>query len=51
MPDFNYLKHNESDFPHIGNVDVFKYDNDFDYGRFDAIQMELQSGITTIYTP
>ena len=42
MVDFNYLKHNESDFPHLGNVDVFKYDNDFDYGRFDATQMELQ---------
>lgn len=42
MVDFNYLKHNESEFPHIGNVDVFKYDNDFDYGRFDATQMELQ---------
>lgn len=42
MVDFNYLKHNESEFPHLGNVDVFKYDNDFDYGRFDATQMELQ---------
>ena len=42
MPDFNYLKHNDSDFPHLGNVDVFKFDNDFDYGRFDAVQMELQ---------
>lgn len=42
MPDFNYLTHNESEFPHISNVDVFKYDNDFDYGRFDYTQMELQ---------
>lgn len=42
MPEFNFLTHNESDFPHIGNVDVYKYDNDFDYGRFDAVQMELQ---------
>lgn len=41
MVDFNYLKHNESAFPHLSNVDVFKYDNDFDYGRFDAVQMEL----------
>ena len=41
MPDYNFLKGNESDFPHVGNVDVFKYDNGFDYGRFDATQMEL----------
>lgn len=42
MADFNYLKGNESDFPHVNNVNVFKYDNGFDYGRFDAPQMELQ---------
>ena len=42
MPNFNYLTNNESDFPHLGNVDVYKFDNDFDYGRFDAVQMELQ---------
>lgn len=42
MPNFNYLTHNDSDFPHLGNVDVYKFDNDFDYGRFDAVQMELQ---------
>lgn len=42
MVDFNYLKENESDFPHISNVNVYKYDNGFDYGRFDAPQMELQ---------
>lgn len=42
MPEYNYLKHNESDFPHIKNVDVYKYDNAFDYGRFDYTQMELQ---------
>ena len=42
MPNFNYLKNNESDFPHVGNVDVFKYDNDLDYGRFDYTQMTLQ---------
>ena len=40
--DFNYLKGNESDFPHIDNINTFKYDNNFDYGRFDAPQMELQ---------
>lgn len=42
MPEFNYLVHNESDFPHLRNVDVYKFDNDFDYGRFDYDQMELQ---------
>ena len=42
MVRYNYLKHNESDFPHVGNVDVFKFDNDFDYERFNATQMELQ---------
>lgn len=41
MPNYNYLTNNESDFPHISNVDTFKYDNDFDYGRFDYTQMEL----------
>ena len=41
MPDFNYLKHNESEFPHIGNVDVYKYDNAFDYERFNATQMGI----------
>lgn len=42
MPNYNFLKGNESDFPHIDNVNTYKYDNDFDYGRFDAPQMELQ---------
>ena len=42
MPKYNFLPNNKSDFPHIGNVDTYKYDNDFDYGRFDAPQMELQ---------
>ena len=38
---FPKLSHNQSDFPILGNVDVYKYDNDFDYGRFDYTQMEL----------
>ena len=42
MPEYNYLKGNKSDFPHIENVNTYKYDNSFDYGRFDAPQMELQ---------
>lgn len=42
MNRFHKLKNNESDFPLIGNVDVYKYDNDFDYQRFNAAQMDLQ---------
>ena len=42
MSKFHRLTNNESDFPHIGNVDVYQYDNDFDYSRFDARQMTLQ---------
>lgn len=42
MPNYNYLKSNRSDFPHVQNVDTYKYDNDFDYGRFDYNQMSLQ---------
>lgn len=42
MSKFHRLKNNESDFPHIGNIDVYQYDNDFDYSRFDARQMTLQ---------
>lgn len=33
---------NNSEFPLLGNVDVYKYDNDFDYSRYDYTQMELQ---------
>lgn len=39
---FHKLKNNQSDFPIVENVDVFKYDNDFDYSRYDYTQMELQ---------
>lgn len=42
MPNYNYLPNNKSEFPHIENVDTYKYDNDFDYGRFDYEQMSLQ---------
>lgn len=41
MPNFNYLPNSKSGFPHIGNVDTYKYDNDFDYGRFNYDQMSL----------
>lgn len=32
----------QSEFPNIDNVEVYKYDNDFDYSRYDYTQMELQ---------
>lgn len=38
---FPKLSHNHSDFPNLANVDVYKFDNDFDYGRYDYTQMEL----------
>lgn len=41
MPNFNYLKSN-SDFPNLGNVNVYKFDNEFDYSKYDYTQMELQ---------
>ena len=39
--DFKKLTTN-SIFPNIDNVDVYKYDNQFDYARYDYTQMELQ---------
>lgn len=42
MPKYNFLPNNKSEFPHIGNVDTYKYDNNLDYGRFDYTQMSLQ---------
>ena len=41
MPEFNYLK-DRGNFPHIDNVNVYKYDNELDYARFDYTQMRLQ---------
>lgn len=38
---FPHLKDNESNFPELQNVNVYKYDNDFDYSRFDHTQMHL----------
>lgn len=32
----------QSAFPNIDNVQVYKYDNDFDYSRYDYTQMDLQ---------
>lgn len=36
---FPHLK--DSEFPHLDNIDVYKYANEFDYSRFDAAQMSL----------
>ena len=38
---FPHLKNNESNFPELQNVNVYKYDNDFDYSRYDHTQMRL----------
>lgn len=38
---FPHLSNNESAFPNVSNVDVFKYDNKMDYERFDAPQMRI----------
>lgn len=39
---FHKLKNNGSDFPHVSNIDVYKFDNDLDYARYDHTQMSLQ---------
>ena len=31
----------KSDFPDVGGVDVFRFDNNFDYSRYDQAQMKL----------
>lgn len=41
MPKFPHLN-TGSAFPNPQNIDVFKYDNQFDYKRFNAEQMTLQ---------
>lgn len=38
---FPHLTNNQSDFPNIGNVDVYQFDNDFDYARYDYTQMKI----------
>lgn len=39
MPEFPHMR--DTRFPHLDNVDVYKYQNDFDYSRYDAMQMHL----------
>lgn len=38
---FHKLKGNESDFPLINTVDVYQFDNDFDYQRYTTDQMNI----------
>lgn len=40
MPKFPHLD-TTSDFPYLDNVEVYQYDNHFDYSRFDFDQMEI----------
>ena len=40
MPNFHYLGKNG--FPHADNVNVYDYQNDIDYGRYDYSQMSIQ---------
>ena len=37
--DFPNLK--DSNFPNVGNVNVYQYQNDFDYARYDEVQMKV----------
>lgn len=43
MSRFPHLTYNgnESDFPNIGNVKTYDYDNKIDYSRFDNVQMNI----------
>lgn len=38
---FPHLTNNQSDFPNIGNVDVYQFDNSFNYARYDYTQMKI----------
>ena len=40
MDRFPHLK--DSSFPDVQNVDVYKYANEFDYTRYDSMQMSMQ---------
>lgn len=37
----NFPHMNDGEFPHLDNVNVYKFNNDFDYSRYDALQMKL----------
>lgn len=38
---YPHMDNRPDSFPHIDNVEVFKYENTFDYARYDATQMQL----------
>lgn len=38
----NFPRLNDSNFPDSQGIDVYKYANNFDYSRFDSLQMKLQ---------
>lgn len=38
---FPHLTNNQSDFPNLESVNVFQYDNDFNYSRYDYTQMKV----------
>lgn len=40
MPNFHYL--GKKGFPHADNVNVYDYENNLDYGRYDYSQMSIQ---------
>ena len=40
MPNFKHLD-GSSSFPHARNVNVYEYENEFDYSRFDYTQMKI----------
>ena len=40
MPVFPHLK--DTQFPDVANVDVYKYQNNFNYARYDTTQMHIQ---------
>ena len=39
MPNFPHMQ--ETEFPHLDNVNVYKYENELDYSRYDYTQMKL----------
>ena len=40
MPDFPHMDSSQ-EFPHARNVNVYKFDNEFDYSRYDYDQMKI----------
>ena len=38
----NFPHINDTDFPNAGNINVYQYENTYDYSRFDNIQMRIK---------